>query len=56
MFKRAQVLTRRLHEIVLHHTDLGLGFGPADWPAAYADLDLPPGLAAQRADRLGGAG
>jgi maleylpyruvate isomerase len=55
-FPAAQVLTRRLHEIVLHHTDLGTGFGPADWPAAYADLDLPPGMAAQRADRLAGPG
>jgi len=55
-FPAAQVLTRRLHEIVLHHTDLGTGFGPADWPAGYADLDLPPGMAAQRADRLAGLG
>ena len=55
-FPAAQVLTRRLHEIVLHHTDLGTGFGPADWPAGYADLDLPPRMAAQRADRLAGAG
>ena len=55
-FPAAQVLTRRLHEIVLHHTDLGTGFGPADWPAGYADLDLPPLMAAQRADRLAGPG
>jgi uncharacterized protein (TIGR03083 family) len=55
-FPAAQVFTRRLHEIVLHHTDLGTGFGPADWPAAYADLDLPPHMAAQRADRLAGPG
>ena len=50
-FPAAQILTRRLHEIVLHHTDLGAGFGPASWPAAYADLSLPPNMAAQRADR-----
>jgi uncharacterized protein (TIGR03083 family) len=50
-FPAAQVFTRRLHEIVLHHTDLGAGYGPADWPAAYADLVLPPNMAAQRADR-----
>jgi uncharacterized protein (TIGR03083 family) len=55
-FPAAQVLTRRLHEIVLHHTDLGLGFGPADWPSAYTALDLPPHMAAQRADRLASAG
>jgi maleylpyruvate isomerase len=55
-FPAAQVFTRRLHEIVLHHTDLGTGFGPADWPAGYADLDLPPHMAAQRADRLAGPG
>lgn len=55
-FPAAQVLTRRLHEIVLHHTDLGCGFGPGDWPAAYTSLDLPPNMAAQRADRLASAG
>ena len=55
-FPAAQVLTRRLHEIVLHHTDLGTGFGPAGWPAAYANLDLPPHMAAQRDDRRASTG
>ena len=54
-FPAAQVLTRRWHETVLHHTDLGTGYGPAGWPAAYTALDLPPRMAAQRADRLNGA-
>jgi uncharacterized protein (TIGR03083 family) len=56
VFPAAQVFTRRLHEIVLHHTDLGTGFGPACWPAAYANLDLPPHMAAQRDDRKASAG
>jgi uncharacterized protein (TIGR03083 family) len=51
-FPAAQVFARRLHETVLHHTDLGAGYGPADWPAAYRDLPLPPGMAAQRQTRL----
>jgi maleylpyruvate isomerase len=50
-FPASELLLRRLVEVELHHTDLGAGYGPADWPAAYADLVLPPNMAAQRADR-----
>jgi len=28
----ATVLERRIREVVLHHTDLGIGFGPERWP------------------------
>lgn len=26
----------RLREVVIHHSDLGAGFGPADWPVPFA--------------------
>jgi maleylpyruvate isomerase len=51
-FPAGQLLTRRLVEVELHHTDLGLGYRPADWPAAFAGLDLPEPMRSQRADRL----
>ena len=52
LFPAAQLLTRRLVEVELHHCDLGAGYGPADWPAAFADLDLAEPMRSQRADRL----
>lgn len=36
---------RRLREVEMHHVDLGLGYGPADWPAEYVAWDLPNLLA-----------
>jgi maleylpyruvate isomerase len=51
-FPAGQLLTRRLVEVELHHSDLGLGYGPADWPAAFAGLDLAEPMRSQRADRL----
>jgi maleylpyruvate isomerase len=51
-FPAAQVLTRRLVEVELHHSDLGSGYGPADWPAAFAALDLAEPLRSLRQDRL----
>ena len=51
-FPVGQLLTRRLAEVELHHTDLGLGYRPADWTATYAGLDLPEPMRSQRADRL----
>jgi maleylpyruvate isomerase len=32
----AQVMWSRLREVEIHHVDLGAGYGPADWPAAFA--------------------
>lgn len=32
----ADVPPARLTEVQVHHVDLNLGFGPADWPAAWA--------------------
>ncbi len=51
-FLAAQLLTRRLVEVELHHCDLGAGYGPADWPAAFATLDLSEPMRSQRQDRL----
>ena len=39
-FPADQLLTRRLVEVELHHCDLGAGYGPADWPAAFAAMEL----------------
>ncbi len=51
-FPLGQLLTRRLVEVELHHTDLGLDYRPADWPATFAGLDLPEPMRTQRQDRL----
>jgi maleylpyruvate isomerase len=36
---------RRWREVEVHHADLGLEFGPAEWTAAYVDTELPRSLA-----------
>ena len=51
-FPAALVLTRRLVEVELHHGDLGTGYGPADWPAAFVTMDLPEPMRSLRQDRL----
>jgi maleylpyruvate isomerase len=51
-FPAAEVLTRRLAEVELHHCDLGAGYGPADWPAAFAIMELAEPMRSQRQDRL----
>jgi maleylpyruvate isomerase len=51
-FPAGQLLTRRLVEVELHHTDLGLAYTPADWPAAFTAMDLPEPMHSQRQDRL----
>lgn len=33
-------LVRRLREVEVHHADLGTGYGPADWPEAFARREL----------------
>ena len=52
LFPAAALLTRRLVEVELHHCDLGAGYSPADWPAAFAAMDLPEPMRSQRQDRL----
>src|SRR5579875_2819648 len=51
-FPAAQILTRRLVEVELHHCDLGTGYGPGDWPATFTALDLTEPMHTQRQDRL----
>jgi maleylpyruvate isomerase len=52
-FPAAEVLTRRLVEVELHHCDLGTGYAPADWPAAFAAMELTEPMRSQRQDRMG---
>ena len=51
-FPAAQLLTRRLVEVELHHCDLAAGYGPADWPDSFASLELGEPMATQRQDRV----
>jgi maleylpyruvate isomerase len=55
-FPAAELLTRRLVEVELHHCDLGAGYKPADWPAVFAAMDLPEPMRSQRQERLRRAG
>jgi maleylpyruvate isomerase len=32
---------RRLREVEVHHADLGLAYGPGDWPEGYVRWELP---------------
>jgi maleylpyruvate isomerase len=51
-FPAAQLLTRRLVEVELHHCDLAAGYIPADWPDSFASLELEEPMRTQRQDRL----
>jgi maleylpyruvate isomerase len=51
-FPAAQLLTRRLVEVELHHCDLGAGYGPGDWPAAFAAMEFAEPMRSLRQDRL----
>jgi maleylpyruvate isomerase len=55
-FAVSGLLPRRLAELELHHTDLGAGYTPADWPSYFVALKLPEPVRSQRRDRLGGPG
>ncbi len=50
-FPASLILPRRLTEVELHHTDLGCGYTRADWPSAFANLDLPDPMRGFRATR-----
>lgn len=50
-FPAAQLLNRWLVEIELHHTDLDAGYGPEQWPSAFAHMSLPEPMRTQREDR-----
>jgi maleylpyruvate isomerase len=51
-FPAAELLTRRLVEVELHHCDLGAGYGPDGWPAAFAAMPLGEPMRAWRQNRL----
>jgi maleylpyruvate isomerase len=51
-FPAAQLLTRRLVEVELHHCDLAAGYKPADWPDSFASLELDETMRTQRQERL----
>lgn len=51
-FPAAQLLTRRLAEVELHHCDLAAGYSPADWPDAFAAMELGDPMRSQRQERL----
>jgi maleylpyruvate isomerase len=51
-FAAADLPLRRLVEVELHHCDLGTGYGPADWPGAFAAMELAEPMRSQREDRL----
>jgi maleylpyruvate isomerase len=40
------LIRRRWREVEVHHVDLGLGYEPRDWPAAFVETCLPELLAA----------
>jgi maleylpyruvate isomerase len=42
----------RLREVEMHHVDLGAGYEPSDWPAAYVAWELPR-LLAHLPERIG---
>ena len=51
-FPAAELLTRRLVEVELHHCDLGAGYTPAGWPAVFAAMELAEPMRTERADRV----
>jgi maleylpyruvate isomerase len=51
-FPATRLLTLRLVEVELHHCDLGTGYGPGDWPAAFATMELAEPMRSLREDRL----
>jgi hypothetical protein len=51
-FPAAELLTRRLVEVELHRCDLGAGYSPANWPPAFAAMELTEPMRSQRQDRL----
>ena len=50
-FPAERLLPRRLVEVELHYTDLGCGYTRADWPAEFAELDLPEPMHGFRSTR-----
>ncbi len=52
----AELPFRRRREVEIHHVDLALGYGPADWPDDYVDEELERAVAGVAARLPDGAG
>lgn len=39
-----EFVERHLRDVFVHHVDLGVGYGPPDWPAAFVSTELPKRL------------
>jgi maleylpyruvate isomerase len=52
-FAAGELLVKRLVEVELHHCDLGIGYGPAQWPAAFGAMELAEPMRSQREERIG---
>jgi maleylpyruvate isomerase len=51
-FPAGELLVKRLVEVELHHCDLGIGYGAAQWPAAFGAMELAEPMRSQREERL----
>ncbi|GAB3651067.1 DinB family protein [Glycomyces tarimensis] len=51
LFRASLILPRRLAEVELHHTDLGVGYGASEWTPTFARMDLPEPMRAWRDER-----
>jgi maleylpyruvate isomerase len=51
-FAAGELLVTRLVEVELHHCDLGIGYGPGQWPAAFGAMELAEPMRSQRKARL----
>jgi maleylpyruvate isomerase len=51
-FAAGELLVTRLVEVELHHCDLGIGYGPGQWPAAFGAMELAEPMRSQREERL----
>lgn len=51
-FRAGELLVKRLVEVELHHCDLGIGYGPAQWPVAFGAMELAEPMRSQREERL----
>lgn len=50
-FRAELLLPRRLTEVELHHTDLGIGYSAADWTPEFSALKLPEPMQSWRDER-----
>jgi maleylpyruvate isomerase len=39
-----EFVDRHMRDVFVHHVDLGIGYGPADWPPVFVNAELPKRL------------